>query len=473
MPGKKDLGRVGAFATQRRVPHCKGEAVYLDQCEVAVLTPPEIQFVRRGPTHLAFQVSGQGPPDLVFVGGSFSTSQFWAEASYARGLRRLASFSRLITYDQRGMGYSDPLDPSAPPSVDDLVSDLEAVIAASDVTDPVLFGTHNGGAVAAVYASRHPVRRLVLCNTWARLERAEDYPIGFTDEVLDHLAERYRDNWGEGRITNWWAQPRPEIENRRLELGSTSRNQAVALFDMNRAYDVRHVLPTITVPTMVVHAEDNRMLPTTFGRYIAESIPGARLALVPGSDQVFLRNYSDEVIDAVEPFVTGTRTVFVDRTTTAMLFTDIVDSTALAASLGDERWNALIEQHNERLRRHMRTCGGTEVKCTGDGFLVAFDDSKAALRCALAAVESIAGLGLDIRAGVHSGEVSRMGNDLSGLAVHFAQRLCAHATGGQVLASDAVREECDDSSIQFEGRGKARFKGIPGEWEVFEARIVG
>ncbi len=435
-----------------------------------MLTSPDIKFARRGPINLAFQEAGAGPPDIVFVGGSVATTQFWEEASISRGLRRLASFSRLITYDQRGMGYSDPIDPSAVPSLDDLVADLESVIAAADVRDPVLFGSHNGGAVAAVYAARHPVQRLVLCNTWARLERADDYPIGFTDDILNHLEERYRENWGEGRITNFWARPRPEMKTPRFELGSTSRSQAVTLFNLNRHYDIRDVLPTITAPTLVVHLEENFMIPVVFGRYIAESIPGARLALVPGRDQNFLLNYSDAVIDAVEPFITGTRTVFVDRTTTTMLFTDIVDSTPVAASLGDERWSALIDQHNERMRKHMDKCGGHEIKCTGDGFLVAFDESEAAILCALAAMESMTGLGLEIRAGVHVGEVSRMGNDLSGLAVHFAQRLSAHAEGCQVLVSDAVRRECAASSIRFEQRGKAEFKGIPGEWEVFEAR---
>jgi class 3 adenylate cyclase/esterase/lipase len=437
---------------------------------LAVLTPPDIQFARHGSTHLAYQVSGSGPPDLVFVGGSSSTTQFWAESSYAYGFRRLASFCRLVTYDQRGMGYSDPIDPAAPPSLDELVEDLEVVMAAADVHEPVLFGIHNGGAVAALYASRRPVRRLVVCNTWARLEHAEDYPIGFADEILDHVEMEYREKWGQGRISNYWARPRPEIENRRFELGSTSRNQAVVLFHMNREYDIRHVLPAITVPTLVIHMENNFMVPPVFGRYIAESIPGARLALVPGSDHIFLRNYSDEVIDVVEPFVTGTRTVFVDRTTTTMLFTDIVDSTTRAAALGDERWSALIDQHNERMRKHVRKAGGVEIKCTGDGFLVVFDTSTAAIECAWATMESIAGLGLELRAGVHVGEVSRMGNDLSGLAVHFAQRLCAHAVGGQVLASDAVRRDCAGTPIRFEGRGEARFKGIPGAWEVFEAR---
>jgi class 3 adenylate cyclase len=437
-----------------------------------MLEAPPIGFAHRANVHLAYQVAGEGPPDLVFVAGSFATTLAWEEHAYARGFRRMASFSRFVTYDQQGMGYSDPIDLAAPPSLDELVADLEAVVAAAGVTDPVLFGMHNGGAVAALYASRHPVRRLVLCNTWARLEEADDYPIGFSDQVLDRLEMRYRENWGTGRIINYWARPRPEIESRRFELGSTSRNQAVTLFQMNRTYDIRPVLPNISAPTLVVHLEDNLNVPPVFGRYIAESIPGARLALVPGGDQIFLRNYSDQVIDAVEPFITGSRTLFVDRMTTTMLFTDIVDSTPQAAALGDERWGALIDQHNERLRDHMRNCGGHEVKCTGDGFLIAFDATEDAVRCALGARESIAGLGLELRAGVHVGEVSRMGSrDISGLAVHFAQRLCARAEGGQVLASGAVRDACAGSALRFVQRGTAELKGIPGEWAVFEARL--
>ncbi len=319
---------------------------------------------------------------------------------------------------------------------------------------------------------RHPVQRLILCNGWARLPMADDYPIGIHVDRLDELEAHYREEWGQGTISGYWSRPRPDLEARRAELSSTSRNQAVTLFQMNRNLDVRDVLPSITAPTLVIHLEDNFMLPPAFGRYLADSIPGSRLALVPGSDQIFLRNTADPVIDVVEPFTTGTRTVFVDRMTTTMLFTDIVNSTPMAASLGDERWGELIDQHNARVRRHVKRTNGNEVKCTGDGFLVAFEETADAIRCAQAAIESIAGLGLELRAGVHVGEVSRMGShDLSGLAVHFAQRLCARAEGGQVLVSDAVRTACADGDIRFEQRGKAELKGIPGRWEVFDARL--
>ncbi len=437
-----------------------------------MLDPPNIEFARNGATHLAYQVAGAGPPDIVFVGGSFASSIEWGETAPARAFRRLGSFSRLVTYDQHGMGFSDPIDPAAVPTIADLVTELQAVIRAAGVSDPVLFGTHNGGAVAAAYAARHPVRRLILCNTWARLKVAGDYPIGFRAPVLDELHERYQEQWGEGKISNFWSVPRADTENRRRELHATSRNQAITLFRMNRDYDIRALLGKISVPTLVLHTADNRMVPPIFGNYMAESIPDAQFELVPGGDQNFLRNNPDPVIDLVEQFVTGTRKDFTDRTMMVILFTDIVDSTPTAAALGDERWGALIDQHNERLRAHMRHCGGHEVKCTGDGFLIAFDATEDAVRCALGAMESIAGLGLELRAGVHVGEVSRMGSrDISGLAVHFAQRLCARADGGQVLASGAVRDDCAGSALRFVERGTAELKGIPGSWEIFEARL--
>jgi class 3 adenylate cyclase/pimeloyl-ACP methyl ester carboxylesterase len=435
-----------------------------------MLAAPDIHFAKRGNVHLAYHVTGIGPPDIVFVGGSFSTTLAWREHASARGLRRLASFSRLITYDQRGMKASDSIDFGAVPTIDDLVADLEAVVAARGIENPVLFGMHNGGAVAAVFASRHPVQQLIVCNTWAKLEFADDYRIGFTSEVLDRFGEVYEDSWGEGRISRYWALRQPDIDTAWVELESTARNQAVILFQMNRDYDIRDVLPTIEAPTLVIHLEDNRMVPPEFGHYIAESIQGAQLVLVPGGDQVFLHNYSDEVIDEVERFVTGNVTPFVDHLTTTMLYTDIVDSTPIAERLGTELWRQLIERHNTRMREHIKKCDGHEVKHTGDGFLAAFDETDAAVRCALDAPESIADLDLELRAGVHAGEVARMGNrDLAGVEVHIAQRICQRAGAGQVLVSDAVRRACGGSDLRFEEQGTAQLKGIAGEWEIFEA----
>ena len=391
-----------------------------------MLSPPRIEFVVRGGLHLAYQLAGDGPIDLVYVAGATAASQQWEEPITARGLRRLASFSRLVTHDQQGMGYSDRMDLSSPPMLDDLVDDLEAVIAAAGVRDPVLFGTHNGGAVAAVYASRHPVRQLILCNTWARLAAAEDFPIGFSSDILDYMATRYETEWGSGSISDQYASRRGDTPPGQYELTTTSHNQLPHLFVINRTYDIRGVLPTITAPTLVIHLDGNISIPAAHGVYIAESIPGARLVLVPGTDHLFLRNYATPVID----------------------------------------------EHNVRIHRQVVKHGGHEVKSTGDGFLVAFAEPESAVRCALDALEAVTDLGLELRAGVHVGEVVHMGKtDMAGVAVHFAQRLCARAEGGQLLVSADVRAECEGSGITFEDRGKATFKGIPGKWEVFEARL--
>jgi len=436
-----------------------------------VFDPPPIEFAVRDGFNLAYQVAGDGPTEIVYVAGSTAMSQSWQDSDTWRGLRRLGSFSRLVTFDQRGTGYSDRFDPAQPLTLEHLVADLEAVVEAAGVEEPVLVGTHNGGAVAAVYATRHPVRRLVLCNTWARLEEADDFPIGFSGRILDRMEERYRTEWGRGTIYNQYAPRRAGARVDLEELESTSRNQLIAIYRSNRTYDIRHLLPFVSTPTLVIHFEDNVNIPAAHGHYIAEHIPGARLVLLPGSDQDFLRNHATPVIDEVERFVTGRLTEFTDRVRTTMLFTDIVGSTPLAASLGDEAWSALVDQHNERVRREILAHGGEEVKCTGDGFLVAFDDPVAAVRCALATVGGVTELGLEIRAGVHLGEVFRMDrNDVGGLAVHFAQRLSARAEGEQVLTSAAVREACEGSGLAFADRGRATFKGIAGKWEIFEAR---
>jgi class 3 adenylate cyclase len=437
-----------------------------------MLEPPPIEFAVRNGTHLAYQRAGSGPSDLVYVAGAWSASLAWTEHYTARQFRRMANFARLVTYDQVGMGFSDRIVPSIVPTIDDLVDDLRAVIESAGVTNPILFGNHNGGAVAAMYATRYPVRQLVLCNTWARLARADDFPIGYREEVLDAMEHRYRTEWGDGTISSDFSSHSEKRPLDRFELASTSHNQLITLFRMNREYDIRHLLPSVPVPTLVIHLEGNKMVAPAHGRFIADAIPGAQFLLLPGSDHNFLRNDGDVVLDEVERFVLGTSTPFADRMNTTMLFTDIVDSTPLAASLGDERWSALINEHNRRTRQQIEAHGGHEVKCTGDGFLVAFDLPAAAIQCAHAAMYAVTDLDLRLRAGVHVGEVSRMGDfDLAGLAVHFAQRVCGLAQGGVILASDAIRHACSGSDIAFDVEGTFALKGIPGEWEVFRASL--
>jgi class 3 adenylate cyclase len=384
----------------------------------------------------------------------------------------MANFSRLITYDQRGVGYSDPINAGALPDIDELVEDLEAVIKAAGVTDPILFGSHNGGAVAAAYAVGHKVSKLILCNTWARLSRADDYPFGFSERVLDALEERYRKDWGSGSIYEMYGARKEDGGVRPIELEAASRNQVVPIFKMNRSYDIRHLLPSIDTPTLVMHLDDNVVIPPVFGQYVAESIPNAQFMLISGTDQVWLRNFADPVIDEVEQVVTGSRSRFEDAVVTTMMFTDIVDSTALAASMSNDAWSVLIERHNLLVRQHIFANLGDEAKCTGDGFLVTFDEPALAIRCALGAMKSVESIGLKLRAGVHVGEVTRMGrSDLAGVEVHFTQRVSALAEADQVLISDAARQAVDDSELKISPWGSTALKGIPGEWEIFEARL--
>jgi pimeloyl-ACP methyl ester carboxylesterase len=464
-------GVTAVLFLQNQVPHFRCAEVPICRGDIVLLAPPPLEFAERADgKKLAFQRAGTGPPEIVFVAGAQAMSQAWKDPATARPLRRLASFSRFVTYDQLGMGRSDRMELSSSPTIDDLVDDLETVIAASGVRDPVLFGTHNGGAVTAVYATRHPVDRLVLCNSWARLEWAPDFQIGFPSGVLDRMEKRYRTQWGQGLIFDQFARRSDYAPAVEAELEATTQDQLPALFNINRTYDIRAVLPEISARTLVLHTEDNFMIPPVHGRFLADAIPNARLLLVPGSDQQFLRNYADPVIDEVQRFVTGVCTPFTDSVRATMTYTDIVKSTETASSMGNKEWNETIRAHNALMRRLIVSHGGEECKHTGDGLLVAFEDVPDAVRFALDAVGEATSLGLEVSAGVHVGEVARMdGSDLSGVEVHFAQRLCDRAEGDQVLVSEDVRDGCEGRGLTFENRGRVTFKGLGGKWQIYEA----
>jgi class 3 adenylate cyclase len=303
------------------------------------------------------------------------------------------------------------------------------------------------------------------------LEEADDFSIGINRSVLDDELKRHETDWGRGEISSQYVSG-PETASARYELDTTGRNQAATLFQMNRMYDIRHRLPAVTASTLVIHTRHNRRVPKAHGEYIAASIPGSRLVLIPAADHFFLKNYGTEVVDEVEEFLTGRRTIFADQIRAAILFTDIVDSTLIAGAMGDQRWATTMAEHNSVMERLVGGHLGEKCKHTGDGFLTLFEDPSDAVRCALAAIAAVAPLGLEIRAGVHVGQVTRMDeSDLSGLDVHFARRFCERAGPGQVLVSDSVRDECDGSGLAFEDRGRAPMKGFQGDWKLYEARL--
>jgi class 3 adenylate cyclase len=450
-----------------------------------VLTPPDTRYAHRDGAHLAYQVAGSGPRTLIYAAGSTSTSVAWELAASRSTLSRLASFSRLITFDERGAGSSDPLDLSALPSLEDRVADLEAVVKFSvkdggdDGEPPWLFGTHDGGAVAILYALRNPVAALVLCNTWARLEEAEDYPIGVSSAAMDRAQDRYRDQWGSGHISPAHHAGRrvdnAEVDRRwaRHEQEVTSPTQAVAMFEMSRAIDIRDRLAGIDVPTLVIHTVDNRTVPIGIGRYLADHIPTATFVELPGTYHAFWVDHADPVLHLTEEFLTGGhQEVDPDRATVTVMFTDIVGSTELAVRLGDREWRTLHDAHDRAVRDEVLRYGGRVIKGTGDGFLVAFDEPNPAVACATQIQQRMLALPLGVRIGLHVGDVYLDGDDLLGLTVNVAERIKSLGGATETVVSSTTLERLTGPWPFDAGRSVA-LRGIPGEVVVHTMRTMG
>ncbi|HET7120218.1 MAG TPA: adenylate/guanylate cyclase domain-containing protein [Solirubrobacterales bacterium] len=424
--------------------------------------------------NIAYQVYGEGPLDLILVPGFVSHAEVLPEEPLvARMLRRLASFSRLIVFDKRGQGLSDR--PGRPPTLEESMDDVEAVIKAAGCERPAIFGVSEGGPMSALFAASHPemVRSLVLYGTYARMLEAPDFPHGIPEAQLDAWQEVVRREWGSPVGVSLWAPSREgdaEFERwwGRLLRQGTSPAGAIELTDLYRQIDIRAVLPAIDVPTLVLHRAGDRMIAAAQGRYLAERIPGARYVELPGEDHLPFAGDVDALLDEVEEFLVGSRRASEpERGLATILFTDIVGSTAKAAELGDRRWRELIERHDAAVRRQLSLHRGREVKTMGDGFLATFDGPARAIRCARALQGEVAGLGVDVRAGIHTGEVELIGDDVGGMAVNIGARIGALAEPGEVLVSSTVRELVVGSGLEFADRGVRPLKGAPGEWRLF------
>jgi pimeloyl-ACP methyl ester carboxylesterase len=444
---------------------------------------PETRYAKTADgAHIAYQVVGEGPVDLVFVMGWTSNIEaMWEEPNLARFLSRLASFSRLIFFDKRGVGLSDRVSDKDFPTFETRMDDIGAVMDAADSERAVIIGVSEGGPLAILFAATHPQRAvgLILYGTAGRFAWAPDFPWRPTDdEFREYLSEIDR-TWGtrefaESVVRTWGAPTRIDDEGLISWLTGYTRRAAspgaaMALARMNRDIDVRQVLPAIHIPTLVLARTEDPDFHIDATRQLAAAIPNARLVEFPGSDHFFWVGNQDELLDEAERFVKdlGDQEAELDRVLATVLFTDIVGSTERAAELGDRRWRELLDTHHGRVRALIGRFRGREVDTAGDGFLATFDGPIRAVRCALATTEAVRDLDLQIRAGLHTGEVELAGDAVRGIAVHIGARVAGLAEPSEVLVSSTVKDLVAGSALEFEERGEHSLKGVPGTWRIY------
>ncbi len=434
---------------------------------------PETKYAKSGDVHIAYQVVGEGPIDLVLNFGYISHVELvWEGAS--KHLERLASFSRLILFDKRGVGMSDPVDNV--PTFEDRMEDLHVVMDAAGSTEAVILGISEGAAMAMLFAATYPERTkgLVIYGGVARSTWAPDFPWPPTREGLEEAAEWMLPYWGQGTSIEIFAPsvqglPSAREAAARLERQGASPGMAKKLFGMFLDVDVRDALPSISAPTLVIHRKGDRVINIRAARWTAEHITGAKLVELDGIDHNPWVGDVDAIIDEVESFVTGARaTREPDRVLRTVMFTDIVGSTERAAALGDATWRQVLDAQHALTRVELERFQGKEIKTLGDGFLATFDGPARAVRCAHALIQASEKDGSPLRIGLHTGECELMDDgDVGGIAVHIAARIASLAGSGEVLVSRTVTDLVTGSGLTFTERGRHPLKGVTGEWELF------
>jgi pimeloyl-ACP methyl ester carboxylesterase len=437
----------------------------------------ETRYARSGELSIAYRTFGQGPPDLVIAPGFVShVEEIWRSRYLSRAPRALAEFGRVILFDKREQGLSDRV--GRPPTIEEMVDDIVAVLDAAGSERAAMLGVSEGGPMAILFAATHPDRcsHLLLWGTYARASKAPDYPDGFEPEVFETWGNILRDRWGgpvaiEIFAPSWVGNAEAEEDWARLLRLGTSPSGATGLTRLYRELDVRDALPLISAPTLVMHPRDDALVPIALGRYVADHIPGARWHEVPVADHLTSAVEPELFVPEIEEFVTGRRSARApERALSTVLFTDIVGSTARAAELGDRAWRKLLDRHDALMRSQIERHRGRAVKSTGDGFLATFDGPARAIGCASAVTQGVRGLGIDVRVGLHTGEIELRDSDVGGMAVHIGARVAARADAGEVLVSQTVKDLVVGSGIEFEARGSAELKGVPGEWRLYAAR---
>jgi pimeloyl-ACP methyl ester carboxylesterase len=439
---------------------------------------PPTHYAKSGDLNIAYQVVGDGPFDLVYVPGWISNIEvMWTEPTVAHVLSRLAGFSRLILFDKRGTGLSDRVSNDHLPTLEQRMDDVRAVMDAARSDRAALFGHSEGCSMSILFAATYPQRStaLALYGSFAKRSRSDDYPWAPTIEERLKLADEIERDWGDVDL-KYYVPSRAGDEALREWLSAYFRSGAspaagAALLRMNSRNDVRAVLAAVRVPTLVMHASGDRDVKVDEGRYVARHIEGARFMEIAGGDHIwYVSPQADEVVDAVEEFLTGVRPrPEPDRFLATVLFTDVVNGTRRAAELGDRRWGELVERHHRMVRAQLGRHRGVEVDTAGDGFFATFDAPGRAVRCALAVRDDVRELGLEIRAGVHTGECQVIAGKAGGIAAMVGARVREQAAPGEVLVTSTVRDLTSGSGIAFTDRGKRALKGVPREWELFAA----
>lgn len=430
------------------------------------MSVPVTRYAKSGDVHIAYQVFGAGPTDLVFVPGFIShVENYWEHPDLARWLHRLGRFARVIMFDKRGTGLSDPVREIPP--LDLRMDDVRAVMDAAGSENAALVGISEGGALAALFAATYPQRcqRLVLYGAFARFPGSA--------AALESFFKYADQAWGSGRSLSAWAPSRqndPILQRwwGRFERLGASPAAVVAVMQMAAETDVSDVLSSIRVPTLVIHSKGDTLIPIECGHFFARKISGSRLIELPGQDHLVFVH--DQIVDCIEEFLTGSISeAESDRVLATVLFTDIVGSTARAEQIGDQRWHNLLNAHHAAVRRELARYRGSEVKSLGDGFLATFDGPARAVRCACAIIEAVRPLDIEVRCGLHTGEIEMREQDVEGIAVHMAARISSVAAGSEILVSRTVKDLVAGSGLQFKERGRHSLKGLQEAMELYAA----